>query len=98
MTPQEFIDTLEPPETLRHAAIVAKVPHYLVAQWMSAVRLHCGIRFDRYDFRINPMRLHGFIDGQREPRLSITFHDFMAGQTPDSAPAASAILIKEISL
>ena len=98
MTPQEFVATLDPPETLRHVAIVAALPLYSVAQWMSAVQMHAGKRFDRYAFRINPMRLHGFIDGVDEPRLAITFHDVMNSQTPAGAPSASAILIKELTL
>ena len=32
MTPQEFVATLEPPETLRHVAIVAHLPLYCVSQ------------------------------------------------------------------
>lgn len=98
MTPQEFVETLDPPETLRHVAIVAALPLYSVSQWMAAVRQHAGIKFDSYSFRINPMRLHGFIDGITEPRLAITFHDVMQGQTPSNAPSASAIIIREISL
>lgn len=99
MTPQEFVETLEPPETLRHVAIVAALPLYSVSQWMAAVRQLAGVKFDRYAFRINPMRLHGFIDGVDEPRLAITFHDPMANsQTPADAPSASAIIIREITL
>lgn len=98
MTPQEFVETLEPPETLRHVAIVARVPLYMVSQWMNAIRLLAGSKFDRYAFRINPVRLHGFIDGMTEPRLAITFHDPMEGQRPDNAPSAGAIIIREIIL
>lgn len=98
MTPQEFVETLDPPETLRHVAIVARMPLYAVSQWMAAVRQLAGVKFDRYAFRINPMRLHGFIDGIAEPRLAITFHDVGAGQTPDNAPSVGAIIIGEISL
>lgn len=99
MTPQEFVETLEPPEKLRHVAIVSYMPLYAVSQWMAAVRLHAGNRFDRYSFRINPMRLHGFIDGVAEPRLAITFYDPMANsQRPDGAPPASAIILREITL
>ena len=98
MTPQEFVETLDPPEALRHVAIVARLPLYTVSQWMAAVRLRAGIRFDRYEFRINPMRLHGFIDGIREPRLAITFHDPSEGQRQDNAPSVGAIIIGEISL
>lgn len=98
MTPQEFVETLDPPETLRHVAIVASLPLYAVSQWMAAVRQCAGHKFDRYAFRINPMRLHGFIDGVTEPRLAITFHDPMGGQRPDNAPSAGAIIIREISL
>jgi hypothetical protein len=98
MTPQEFVETLDPPETLRHVAIVASMPLYAVSQWMAAVRHHAGIKFDSYAFRINPMRLHGFIDGVAEPRLAITYHDPMEGQRPDNVPSASAIIITEIQL
>lgn len=98
MSPKEFVETLEPPEALRHVAIVASLPLYTVAQWMAAVRQHAGIKFDSYSFRINPMRLHGFIDGVSEPRLAITFHDPMEGQRPDNAPSAGAIIIREITL
>ncbi len=98
MTPQEFVETLNPPETLRHVAIVASLPLYSVSQWMAAVRLHAGTKFDRYAFRINPMRLHCFIDGMSEPRLAITFHDPMEGQRPDNAPSVGAIIIREITL
>lgn len=75
MTPQEFVDSIDIPENLRHVAIVAPLPLYSVSQWMSAVRQALGERYDRYSFRINPMRLHGFIDGIDEPRLSIVFYD-----------------------
>lgn len=98
MTPQEFVGTLEPAETLRHVAIVARMPLYTVSQWMAAVRQHAGNRFDSYSFRINPMRLHCFIDGIAEPRLAITFHDLAEGQRPDNAPSAGAIIVREISL
>lgn len=98
MTPQEFVETLEPPETLRHVAIVSHLPLYAVSQWMAAVRLRAGNKFDSYAFRINPMRLHGFIDGVTEPRLAITFHDPMEGQRPDNAPSAGAIILREIAL
>lgn len=99
MTPQEFVDTLEPPETLRHVAIVAYAPLYSVAQWLSAVRSRAGVKYDRWDFRINPMRLHGYIDGVSEPRLAITFHDPMEnGQTPRNAPSADAIIIRDLVL
>lgn len=98
MTPQQFIEMLDPPETLRHVAIVARLPLYTVSQWMAAVREQAGPRFDSYEFRINPMRLHAFIDGIAEPRLAITFHDPMAGQRPDNAPSVDAIILREISL
>lgn len=99
MTPQEFVETLDPPETLRHVAIVASLPLYSVSQWMAAVRQHAGIKFDSYAFRINPMRLHGFIDGIAEPRLAITFHDPMDNsRSPDRAPSATAIIIRELTL
>lgn len=98
MTPQEFVETLDPPETLRRVAIVASLPLYTVSQWLAAVRQLAGNRFDSYAFRINPMRLHAFIDGISEPRLAITFHDPMEGQRPDNAPCVGAIIIGEISL
>lgn len=100
MTPQEFVETLDPPETLRHVAIVARSPLYTVSQWMAAVRQHAGIKFDSYAFRINPMRLHGFIDGIAEPRLAITFHDGMdsvANKLKDE-DLARVIVIREIRL
>lgn len=98
MTPQEFVDTLDPPETLRHVAIVSRLPLYAVSQWLAAVRHHAGNRFDSYSFRINPMRLHAFIDGIAEPRLAITFHDPMAAQRPDNAPSAGTIILKDLVL
>ena len=99
MTPQEFIETLEPPETLRHVAIVAALPLYAVSQWMAAVRLHAGNRFDRYSFRINPMRLHCFIDGIDEPRLAITFYDpFGADPAPPGRSDDLLTIIREITL
>lgn len=100
MTPQEFVETLDPPETLRHVAIVAPVPLYFVSQWMGAVRQHAGVKFDSYSFRINPIRLHGFIDGWPEPRLAVTFHDPMDLHLPPPTPQSSpsTIIITEISL
>lgn len=98
MTPQEFAATIEPPETLRRVALVCAAPYYVVAQWLGGVRTHLGPSFDSYAFRTNPMRLWCFIDGIPEPRLAITFHDTMAGQTPDNAPCVGAIIIGEISL
>ncbi len=98
MTPQAFVDSIDVPETLRHVAIVARAPLYFVSQWMVAVRQQLGCNYDRYSFRINPLRLHGFIDGHAEPRLAITFHDLMEGQTPKTAPPAHAIIIREIEL
>ncbi len=99
MTPQEFVQTLEPPETLRHVAVVTCLPLYSVSQWLAAVRHHAGVKFDRWDFRINPMRLHGFIDGVSEPRLAITVYDTMdkAARVPERESDALSI-IREISL
>lgn len=82
MTPQEFVAILNPPEQLRHVAIVTCLPLYSVSQWLSAVKIHAGVRFDRYAFRINPMRLHGFIDGVEEPRLAITVYDELDRASP----------------
>lgn len=96
MTPQQFADTLDPPQKLRHVAIVASLPLYFVSQWMAAVRVHAGPRFDSYSFRINPLRLHGFIDGLNEPRLAVTFHDPMDSHA--SLPEVTAIILTEISL
>lgn len=100
MTPQEFIDTLTPPETRRIVALVAAAPLYGIAQWLSALQALLKARhlYDSFEFRINPMRLHCRVDGISEPRLSITFHDPMAGQTPDNAPPVGAILIEELTL
>ena len=78
MTPQEFVETLEPPEVFRRVAVVTALPLYSVTQWMAAVRQHAGIKFDRYAFRINPIRLQGFIDGVDEPRLAMTVYDGLA--------------------
>lgn len=75
MTPQQFVETLDPPETFRRVALCTVLPLYSISQWLSEVRRHAGNRFDRYSFRINPMRLHGFIDGVAEPRLAITVFD-----------------------
>lgn len=99
MTPQQFVETLDPPETLRHVAIVTCLPLYSVSQWLSAVRQHAGVKYDRWGFRINPMRLHGFIDGVAEPRLAITIYDALDRATaiPDSESAALSI-IREIVL
>jgi hypothetical protein len=96
MTPQEFVETLDRPEQLRHVAIVAALPLYCVSQWMAAVQKHAGVKYDRYSFRINPMRLHAFIDGVDEPRLAITFYDAMERNT--EALYGNAMIIREISL
>lgn len=99
MSPQEFVETLEPPETLRHVAIVAPLPLYAVSQWMAAVRLHAGKRFDSYAFRINPMRLHAFIDGIAEPRLAITFYDpFGKEPAPPGEGDKLLTIIRELNL
>jgi len=97
MTPQEFVETLTPPETLRHVAIVAPLPLYCVSQWMAAVRQHAGTRYDRWEFRINPMRLHGLIDGAKEPRLTVTFYDAL-DSAQKRADVAGHIIIREIAL
>lgn len=100
MTPQEFVDTLIPPESYRRVAIVAAVPLYTVAQWLSAVRTLAGNRFDAYGFRINPQRLQCFIDGVSEPRLTITFHDAIHGEDDAlrGVQRSGLTIIKEISL
>ena len=98
MTPQEFVATLEPPETLRHVAIVTCLPLYSVSQWISAVRAHAGVKFDSYGFRINPMRLHGFIDGVKEPRLAITVYDELDRHHPKPAEGGGLIIIRDIAL
>lgn len=100
MTPQEFVDSIDIPENLRHVAIVAPLPLYSVSQWMSAVRQALGINYDRYAFRINPMRLHGFIDGHVEPRLAITFYDPLdrGVQVPSAEEHPALIFVKDITL
>ena len=96
MTPQEFVETLTPPETLRHVAIVAPLPLYCVSQWMAAVRQHAGTRYDRWEFRINPMRLHGLIDGIDAPRLSIVFYD--AWDEKLKMDEISGLVLRDITL
>lgn len=100
MTPQEFVATIDIPETLRRVALVAPIPLYCASQWMSAVRAHLGSNYDKYSFRINPMRLHGYIDGHPEPRLAMTFYDPMDSRFP--APTAesdpSLIIITDLTL
>lgn len=89
-----------PPETLRHVAIVSAMPLYSVSRWLAAVKQQAGIKFDRYSFRINPMRLHAFIDGMDEPRLAITFYDGMdtvANKLKD-ADLARLIVLRDITL
>jgi hypothetical protein len=101
VTPQEFVDTIDIPEDLRRVAIVTPLPLYSVSQWMSAVRYHLGINYDSYSFRINPMRLHGFIDGHKEPRLSITYYDPLdkhSGPIPTPESDPGLIFIRELTL
>lgn len=78
MTPQEFVDTLEPAETRRRVAVVAKVPQVILVRWLNAVRELCGEKFDRYEYRMNPLRLFARIDGVEEPRLSVLMYDGFA--------------------
>jgi len=100
MTPQEFVDTIDIPETLRHVALVDTLPLYSVSQWLAAVRQHLGVNYDRYSFRINPIRLQGYIDGHNEPRLSITFYDPLdkATTVPTPEDNPGLIFIRELSL
>lgn len=102
MTPEQFADTLVPPEKYRRVAIVAALPLYAVSQWMSAVQrvlLQRGM-FDSFVFRINPMRLWAIIDGWDEPRLTITFVDPMDRRLP--APSSESdpglIIIENLTL
>lgn len=100
MTPQEFAESIDIPESLRHVAIVTTLPLYSVSQWLAAVRQHLGINYDRYSFRINPIRLQGYIDGHNEPRLSITFYDPLDRATVVPTPEANPglIFIRELKL
>lgn len=99
MTPQEFVATLEPPEQLRHVAVVTCLPLYGVSQWLSAVRQHAGVKYDRWVFKINPMRLHGYIDGVEIPRLAITVYDELDRSKPfPTRDDGTLTVLREISL
>lgn len=88
MTPQQFVESIDLPEARIRAAIVTRLPMVVVAEWLRQVVVAAGTRWDRYETHPSPMRLHCFIDGVREPRLSVIVYDAwrnepMVGAKPD---------------
>ncbi len=70
--PETFLALFEIPEKRARVAVCTERDTLMhVAQWLAKFRQLASSRWDRYEFKTNPQRLHCFIDGHREPTLTI---------------------------